>query len=175
MTTLQQLITIPCTATFLLYKMGESGLSLHADPMTQKSTCPADELLEYVWDAIPVMSIPNPGLDREHHVQLGVNMLRNQIAIDTRRGVANIAIVQNDAMAKLLENNQINFMFIDESIDPNEIRLMYWRLIGHDGENVAVDGGFAITPDGIFFNNTGEHTTGDVVPTAYMRRGTFND
>lgn len=81
-----------------------------------------------------------------------VNILANDIARASRRGVGNILFVPNYDKQLYYQHCGTSRKFqieIDRSLAPNEVRCAYWRLhLNSLGQEMAVDGGIQFTPDG---------------------------
>jgi len=122
----------------------------------------------------------------EHQLLVAANILRSAVAFRSRRAVANILIVQNQEKKDWLDTNatflrqQACTVIVDPTLQPNEIRATYWKLIfkkDRIGSEVvcfsdipiAVDGGIQISPEGFSAIQKSDNISIDY--HCYFRRG----
>ncbi len=114
-------------------------------------------------------------------------ILCSAVAFRSRRASANILIVQNEEMqnfytTKWIEHNLAPKLtvLVDPTLEPNELRATYWRVIykkervGDDVVTfsevpIAIDGGVQISPEGFSAIQKGPNV--DMDYHGYFRRG----
>lgn len=78
-----------------------------------------------------------------------VMVLVNMVGVATRRGCANILFVPNTETEVFYQHvdHRCQQIIVDERLRPNELRAVYWRVVGT--ANMVVDGGVQVSPDGL--------------------------
>ena len=150
---------------FLYYKdLAGGSLQLNAGIPTAPALTPSfDELFIHEMD--PYEFAANAKKPIDDVLPFFMNTMRNRIAMNTRRAIANTLIV-SQAMVERIQDSHARVGFglasipnpfakivITEHVPENEIRMAYHHLITNPNNGAyAVDGAIQITPFGTFLN-----------------------
>lgn len=159
-----KLFETPSNLPFLWYKkVGEYTTNFaNLDPITHPKMSLEFGLkpiinqptLEELW---PIEK--NENIQRAHKHEFGrifaANILCNSIARKSRRAYGNILIVPNEAERMWFAEKYVRFnykisVFVDSSLEPNELRATYWKIhLDQMGTPGIVDGGIQVSPEGV--------------------------
>lgn len=180
MNTLEQIMTIEQPTMFLTYKTDAGNkpntLSLHGVGMHRHSDLTFDVLVDHLVEStsnrIVVDQVVLDQKNTNDVYRLISNKLATEIAARTRRGAGNILVVQSLSMLNNFNymNSTFEHCVVDPTLQSNEVRVILWCNRGKS-QTTAVDGGLAVTPDGIFLNVGGDCWGRPVVPSDYFAVG----
>jgi hypothetical protein len=138
---------------------------------------PPVEVLSQLWEVENNHNIQQ-AYKHEHGRMFASNILRTSIARKSRRACGNIIIVPNENEKQWFEDmkpkvtQQDCAILVDSSLQPNEIRTTYWKIVYNreTGEPIAVDGGIQISPEGVSYVQQGVNNC-VINYTSYFSRG----
>lgn len=137
----------PQNLPFLFYKLDDTG-NLDFQAMKFPARKGITEVPADWYQTVDLSPMHNARSDPNFKI-FAANIIANRVALRTVRAVANILFVP-DFDSKIYFDNafatysKYDTVIIDRSLQPNEIRCTYWKIV--DGR--AVDGGVQFSPDG---------------------------